>query len=161
PGEEPAATPLRHLVVLNIGEPYEREHYWEEPPALIHHTLETGRLTIFPAGDSYRCRWFDGAHVLLLTVEPSLLLEAAEPAPGETPRLRRVLNEQDEVLAHLMFSLREAIRDDPRRSGPYGEILARAVAYRLTGYLSGGEAEGERAVRTGLPASRLRRISEH
>jgi len=161
PGEEPTATPLRHLVVLNVGEGYRREHHWEDPPAVIHHTLETGRLAIFPAGHRYGCRWFDPAHVLLLTVEPSLLMEVAELAPGEAPRLRRVLNEPDEVLAHLMLSLREAIRDDARRSGPYGEMLARAVAYRLTGYLTGRDKGAERAVRSGLPASRLRRISEH
>ena len=159
PGEEPAATPLRHLVVLNIGEPYRREHHWEDPPAVIHHRLETGRLAIFPAGDAYRCRWLDPVHVLLLTVEPSLLAEVAGLAPSEAPRLRRVLNERDDVLAHLMLSLREALRDEPRRRGPYGETLARAVAYRLTGYLATDGAE--RSVRTGLPSSRLRKISEH
>ena len=159
PGEEPRATPLRHLVVLNIGPPYRREHHWEDPPAVIHHTLETGRLAICPAGDAYRCRWFDPAHVLLLTVEPSLLVEVAGVPPAETPRLRRVLNERDDALAHLMLSLRETLRDDPRPSGLYGDALARAAAYRLTGYLSADA--GERAVRTGLPPSRLRKISEH
>jgi len=161
PGEEPSATPLRHLVVLNLGGPYRREHHWDDPPAVIHHTLETGRLAIFPAGHGYGCRWFDTAHVLLLTVEPSLLVEVAGLPAGEASRMRRVLNEHDDVLAHLMLSLREAIRDDPRRSGPYGEALAEAAAHRLTGYLIGAETGSERAARSGLPPSRLRRISEH
>ncbi len=159
PGEEPAATPLQHTVVLNLGAPFRREHQWIDVPDPVRHTLEPFCAAIIPAGARYRSRWLDPAHILVLTVEPSLLTEASGESPQRPPRLAPVLGTRDLLLAHLALSLREALREDPRRSGPFGESVARALALRLTVYAE--DRASVRPARTGLPSRRLRRVIEH
>jgi AraC family transcriptional regulator len=159
PGEEPPATPLQHTLLLNIGDPYRREHQWADEQEVVRYTLEPGCAAIIPAGARYRSRWLDPGHVLLLTLEPSLLAELTGRPVAQPPALRRVLNARDGLLTHLMLSLREALREDPRRSGPLGEYLARAAAFHLASYLAVPGPSLE--VRAGLPSSRLRRITDH
>jgi len=158
PGEEPAATPLQHTVVLNIGDPYRREHQWADEPEVVRYTLDPGCAAIIPAGARYRTRWLDPGHDLVLTLEPSLLAEVSGWRGFQAPSLRRVLNARDGLLAHLMLSLREALRETRRVSGPFGEYLARALAFHLTSYLAPHGRPPE--VRVGLSLSRVRRITE-
>ena len=106
------ATPLRHLVVLNLGEPYRRSTTGRYARCHPPHARD-GTAGHLPRGARLRLPLVRHRTCCCSPSKPSLLVEVAGLAPGEAPRLRRVLNEQDDVLAHLMLL---AARSNPGQS---------------------------------------------
>jgi len=164
PGEEREGAPTQHMVVLNIGAPYRRELTWGDQPGVVRHTFESGRILIIPAGAGYRVRWLDAAHVLVLEIDPTLLVEAAEAEGRDVARgvrLPRELNAHDDFAAHMILALRDVLNEDGQQTRLYGEHLAMTVAMHFVNRYAANAPGRAKPVRGGLPMNRMRRVAEH
>jgi AraC family transcriptional regulator len=146
------------MVMLNVGSGYRRELAWADDPGVFCDTFQPGSACIIPAGTGFRSRWMGRGHVVVLAVDPLLLVDVQGARSKDVPRLMRMAEVDDPLLAHLILALREALAREPPRQAVYGEHLGAAVALHLLGRYGTTE---ESSPRGSLRQDWFRRVAEH
>lgn len=159
-GDLPEGSPPCHVVFVNVGGPARAEMSWSGDAPSPEQVVPPGHFTLLPAAMPCSARWRDGWTSIMVEMAPGTLAEAGAGNPGERPRLRPVFNRADPFVAHLAEALRDLVRDGNPAGMLYGETLGMALADHLSRRYSPAAAL-PRAPRGGLPAGRMRRVTEY